>query len=236
MVTWYARMKIRLTRLTSVPSARLRGTKRSQGPTRARFEARQTASRWQFPADSRQGRVWATPGEVGRSRREAAALPGFDAQLRRRSEPRRRHVTPRRFLRSLEGGSLLNGPHCQLLAPRQSGVARKGDAAGSSRRSRRQALAALAATCFQHLAPSGRRHADTKPVRLAPVFLLGLVRPLDGRLPETLIASGALKAPLSPTGLPGEYTKAAGPDPSDGVERPSPGDALAPLVSGAAHC
>jgi hypothetical protein len=29
-------------------------------------------------------------------------------------------------------------------------------------------------------------------VRLTPVLLLGLVRPLDGRLSETLIASGAL--------------------------------------------
>jgi hypothetical protein len=40
-----------------------------------------------------------------------------------------------------------------------------------------------------------------------------LVRPLDDRLPETLITSGALWAPLSPTGLRREYTKAAGDHP-----------------------
>jgi hypothetical protein len=216
MVTWYARMNSRLTRLTS-GLCRRRHRERSQ----ARREDRRKASRWRFPANSRQGRVWASPAEVARLRREAGVLPGCDGSLRRRRAPRRPPAKRPHLPRSLGGGSLLNGPRCQLHAPRQSGVARKGDAAGSSRRSRRQALAALAATCFQHLAPAGRRHADTKPVRLAPVFLLGLVRPLDGRLPETLIASGALKAPLSPTGLPGEYIKAAGPDLSDGAERPS---------------
>src|SRR5579863_9926562 len=93
-------------------------------------------------------------------------------------------------------------------APPQSGVARKGDAAGSSRRSRSQALAALPTACLEHLTSSRRRHAYAKAVRLTPVLLLGLVRPLDGRLSETLIASGALWAPLSPTGLRCEYTKA----------------------------
>jgi hypothetical protein len=63
----------------------------------------------------------------------------------------------------------------------------------------------------------------------APVALLGLVRPLDGRLSETWITSGALCAPLGPTGLRREYTK--------GLDRhPFEPDALAPLVSGAAHC
>ena len=77
-----------------------------------------------------------------------------------------------------------------------------------------QALAALTTACLEHLAPAWRRHTYAKAVRLAPVALLGLVRPLDGRLPETWIASGALWAPLSPTGLRREYTKAA-------VDRPS---------------
>lgn len=73
-------------------------------------------------------------------------------------------------------------------------------------------------------------------MRLAPVFLLGLVRPLDGRLPETLIASGALKAPLSPTGLRREYTKAVGALPRTiTAEFDTPG-AFAPVVTWAAHC
>src|SRR5579863_1838970 len=86
-------------------------------------------------------------------------------------------------------------------APPQSGVARGGDAAGSSRGSRSQALAALPTACLEDLASTRRRHAYAKAVRLTPVLLLGLVRPLDGRLSETLIASGALTAPLSPTGF-----------------------------------
>ena len=111
-------------------------------------------------------------------------------------------------------------PRSRLPAPPQSGVAREGDAAGSSRRSRSQALAALATACLEHLASARRRHAYAKAVRLTPVALLGLVRPLDGRLSETLIASGALWAPLSPTGLRREYTKAA-------VDRPSIGAGVA---------
>ena len=189
MVTWYTRMN------SQADASHVRALDAAaghRGRSRARREVRRRASRWRSRAGSRQGRVWATPGAVGRSPREAGALPDCDGSLRRRPGPRRRPAIQPRILRSLGGGSLLSGPRCRLLAPRQSGVARKGDAAGSSRRSRRQALAALAATCFQHLAPAGRRHANAKPVRLAPVFLLGLVRPLDGRLPETLIASGAL--------------------------------------------
>jgi len=92
-------------------------------------------------------------------------------------------------------------PRSRFPAPPQSGVAREGDAADSSRRSRSQALAALATACLEHLAPARRRHTYAKAMRLAPVALLGLVRPLDGRLSETLIASGALLAPLSPTGF-----------------------------------
>jgi hypothetical protein len=102
-----------------------------------------------------------------------------------------------------------SGPRFRFPAPPQSGVAREGDAAGSSRRSRGQALAAFATACLEHLASARRRHTYAKAVRLTPVALLGLVRPLDGRLSETLIASGALWAPLSPTGLRREYTKAA---------------------------
>jgi hypothetical protein len=92
-------------------------------------------------------------------------------------------------------------PRSRIPAPPQSGVARAGDAAGSSRRSRSEALAALPTACLEDLTSAGRRHAYAKAVRLTPVLLLGLVRPLDGRLSETLIASGALWAPLSPTGF-----------------------------------
>ena len=77
-----------------------------------------------------------------------------------------------------------------------------------------QALAALSTACLEHLAATRRRHTYAKAVRLAPVALLGLVRPLDGRLSETLIASGALEAPLSPTGLLREYIKATADHPS----------------------
>jgi hypothetical protein len=71
---------------------------------------------------------------------------------------------------------------------------------------------------------------------LAPVFLLGLVRPLDGRLSETLIASGALKAPLSPTGLRREYTKAAAAFPRTVPAASDTPAAFAPVVTRAAHC
>ena len=107
-----------------------------------------------------------------------------------------------------------NVPRFQWPAPPQSGVAREGDAASSSRGGRSQALAAFPTACLEHLAAARRRHAYAKAVRLTPVLLLGLVRPFDGRLSETLIASGALWAPLSPTGLRREYIKAA-------VDRPS---------------
>jgi hypothetical protein len=54
-----------------------------------------------------------------------------------------------------------------------------------------------------------------------------------------MIASGALWAPLSPTGLRREYIKAAVDRPSClkvVVARSLCGGALAPLVTGAAHC
>ena len=102
-----------------------------------------------------------------------------------------------------------------------------------------QALATLATACLEDLAAARRRHAYAKAVRLAPVALLGLVRPLDSRLSETWIASGALAAPLSPTGLLREYIKAAGghpPFPGVAPARSQDGGALAPLVTGAVHC
>jgi hypothetical protein len=86
----------------------------------------------------------------------------------------------------------LSVPRSRLPAPPQSGVAREGDAAGSSRGSRSQALAALATACLEHLTSARRRHTYAKAVRLTPVALLGLVRPLDGRLSETDRVGGAL--------------------------------------------
>ena len=131
---------------------------------------------------------------------------GLPRRLRR---ARRRQRAKRQIPRGEHGHeSRPNVPRTRTRPPPQSGVARKGDAAGSSRRSRSQALAALPTACLEHLASARRRHAYAKAVRLTPVLLLGLVRPLDGRLSETLIASGALLAPLSPTGLLREYTKA----------------------------
>ena len=178
-------------------------------------EGSRTASRWRAPArlttrsrpgcSSRIGAIAARSRRLARLRLDSAAGAGY-----REGDPRHGQ---------LAGGEREPEPHpsvprSRIPAPPQSGVARKGDAAGSSRRSRSQALAALPTACLEHLAPAGRRHAYAKPVRLTPVALLGLVRPLDGRLSETLIASGALWAPLSPTGLRREYTKAA-------VDRPS---------------
>src|ERR1019366_10074173 len=62
---------------------------------------------------------------------------------------------------------------------RQSDVAHAGDVARSPWRRWGQALASLATPRLEHLASTGSRHPDAKPVGLAPVLLLGLVGPLD---------------------------------------------------------
>jgi hypothetical protein len=182
---------------------------------RARHEGRRRASRWRFRAGSRRGRVWATRGEVGRLRREAGALPGSVGRHRPLPGPRTplSRLRPRHVSRG--DGQHPSDPRCRSPAPRQSGVARKGDAAGSSRRSRSQALTALAASRLQYLAASGRRHTNAKPMGLAPVFLLGLVRPLDGRLSETLITSGALRGTVRPDGVAPRVYQGGGRPPPD---------------------
>jgi hypothetical protein len=180
---------------------------------RARREDPRTASPLRSREGSRRRQVWGSPAAAGQSRPGAAAEPGSGGPHPRRRGWRRRPAMPRPLPQPPEAGELPSEPRCRSPAPQQSGVARKGDAAGSSRWSRRQALAALAAACLEHLATPGRRHAYAKPVGFAPVALFGLVRPLDGRLPETWIASGALWAPLYPTGLRREYTKATRPPP-----------------------
>ena len=81
-------------------------------------------------------------------------------------------------------------PQRRWREPRRSAAAPAGDTAGSPGGGWSQALAALATACLEHLPPSGRRHAGTKPMGFAPVALLGLVRPLDGISPA-LITSGA---------------------------------------------
>jgi hypothetical protein len=196
--------------------------RRLPAPTRGRLAALGTASPQRSREDSRRGRVWRTPAAMGRSPPVAVAVPDSGEPLRRRPEPRMRRATPRPRRESHEDGAPRSEPRCRSPAPRQSGLARKGDAAGSSRRSRREALATLATPRLQHLATSGRRHAYAKPVGFAPVALLGLVRPLDSRLSETWITSGARRAPLSPTGLRREYTKgwAAHPRPEGSPSAP----------------
>ncbi len=206
---------------------------------RARSAGSRRASRWHGPEGSRP-----CPGSA--ARRASDRSPHAGVCGRDSGSPRRWHRAPRtrRGTRSIhrEGhGDELHPsvPRSRTPAPPQSGVARGGDAAGSSRGSRSQALAALSTACLQHLASARRRHTYAKAVRLTPVALLGLVRPLDGRLSETLIASGALWAPLSPTGLRREYTKAAVDRPSWAglaVTRSPDRGALAPLVTRAAHC
>src|ERR1700681_3319409 len=215
------------------------------GPMLGRRAARGRGSRWRSQEGSRRGPVWGTAAGVGRSRREAGAGHGSDERRRPPRGSRMRPSIHRPPRRRREPGAHPNELPYRSPAPRQSGVARKGDAAGSSRRGRRKALATLAAPRLEHLATSGRRHAYAKPVRLAPVALLGLVRPLDSCLPETRIASGALWAPLGPTGLRREYTKAADHHPSQQPWETSVGrsqrrgcdpGALASLVTGLAHC
>jgi hypothetical protein len=182
----------------------------SRGPTAGSG----TASRWRAPEGSRPCRVRGAPSGSERSPHATGDERDSASPSRWRRVPQRRlatQSTPREE-HGLE--PLPSVPRSRTPAQPQSGVAREGDAAGSSRWSRSQALAALPTACLEHLASAGRRHTYAKAVRLTPVALLGLVRPLDGRLSETLIASGALWAPLSPTGLRREYTKAA-------VDRPS---------------
>jgi len=218
--------------------------RRPRGRTPGRLATRGMGSPQRSREDSRRSRVWATAAAMGRSRPEAGAAPGSCEPHRRRLGPRRRPATPHPRRQSREDGVHQSEPRCRSPAPRQSGVARKGDADGSSRRSRREALTTLAAPRLQHLATSGRRHAYAKPMGFAPVALLGLVRPLDSRLPETWIASGALWAPLSPTGLRREYTKGRDRHPRYQLASAPHGflrtdcrpGAIAPLVTGAAHC
>ena len=107
-------------------------------------------------------------------------------------------------------------PRSRFPAPPQSGVARAGDAARSSRRSRSQALAALPTACLEHLTSARRRHTYAKAVRLTPVLLLGLVRPLDGRLSETLDRVGGALGTAEPDGvclasIPRQWTAAPSP-------------------------
>src|ERR1700693_3729238 len=185
------RITTRLARLMPAPVPGPTGRPR-RAPKPRLPATRGTGSPQRSREDSRQGRVWATAAAMGRSPPAAGAGRGCGEPHRLRPPPRRQPVTlgPRRGSR--EAGAPPSGPLGRPPAPRQSGVARKGDAAGSSRRSRREALATLAAPRLQHLATSGRRHAYAKPMGFAPVALLGLVRPLDSRLSETWITSGAL--------------------------------------------
>src|ERR1022692_1341043 len=182
----------------------------SRGPTAGSG----TASRWRGPEGSRPRRVRGAPPGSERSPHATGDERDSGSPSRWRRVPQRRPATQStpREEHGLEPPPRV--PRSRTPAPPQSGVAREGDAASSSRGGRSQALAAFPTACLEHLASARRRHAYAKAVRLTPVLLLGLVRPFDGRLSETLIASGALWAPLSPTGLRREYIKAA-------VDRPS---------------
>ena len=179
-----------------------------------RHEDSRRASRWPVRAGSRPCRARGGRPEPVRSQPGAGVARDSGSPHRWRRAQRTPPAQPPIHQEGRGCERHPSEPRSRTPAPPQSGVAREGDAAGSSRGGRSQALAALTTACLEHLAPARRRHTYAKAVRLTPVALLGLVRPLDGRLSETLIASGALWAPLSPTGLRREYIKAA-------VDRPS---------------
>jgi hypothetical protein len=75
----------------------------------------------------------------------------------------------------------------QHASPLESGCDRVDDCIGSRVVRRSQPLTPFAAPRLDHLSPSRRCHAGAKTMRLAPVTLLGLVRPLDGGSPENRV-------------------------------------------------
>ena len=195
-VTRYARISRRLRRVISAPE---RGGSSPHCPPSsapaapsARSRTRDTAVSTAVLSSAKLSPAASSPATITRSRPASRPSRGRTAsRMRRRSRLRRTDersptsAKPTRATARSLAASWARTPAAEARTHRhgrrQSDVARAGDVARSPRRRGGQALAPLATPRLEHLASPRRRHADAKPVGLAPVLLLGLVGPFDVR-------------------------------------------------------